>query len=131
MNARRRQLNWPTLAEVMEEHEKLGAFGVGVFNSHRLTAEQRRAELVAERKNLRNEEGLVMETALWLHDNITPIKTPTAGSYGVKHLIEQATGTYVTNGVLIAAALVVGYPYRYDQPNVRFGMSRRDLNRLR
>jgi hypothetical protein len=131
LNARRRQLNWPTLAEVMEEHESLGNFGIGVFSSTRLTAEQRRAELAVERERLQRNEDLVVETALWLRDSITLIKTPTAGSYGVKHLIEQATGVYLPNGVLIASAFIVGYPFRYDQPNVRFGMSQRDLNKLR
>lgn len=132
MNARRRQLNWPTLAEVMEEHEMLGNFGIGVFNSHRLAIKQRRAELSVEREHLRRNEDLVAETALWLRDNnITPIKTPTAGSYGVKHLIEQATDVYMLNGVFIASAFIVGYPFRYDQPNVKFGMSQRDLNKLR
>ncbi|MGW4623457.1 hypothetical protein [Streptomyces sp. NPDC004592] len=130
-NARRRQLNWPTLTEVMEEHERLGNFGIGVFNSPRLATEQRRADIAIERANLRRNEDLVVKTALWLRDNITPIKTPTAGSYGVKHLIERATGTYLPNGVLIASAFIVGYPFRYDQPNVRFGMSQRDLNKLR
>ncbi|GAB2912270.1 hypothetical protein [Streptomyces mayteni] len=130
-NARRRQLNWPTLAEVMEEHKRLGNFGIGVFNSPRLAAEQRRAELAVEREHLRRNEELVAKTALWLRDNITPMKTPTAGSYGVKHLIEQATGAYLPNGVLIASAFMVGYPFRYGQPNVRFGMSQRDLNKLR
>ncbi|MFI8952638.1 hypothetical protein ACIGO6_39990 [Streptomyces sp. NPDC053750] len=131
LNARRRQLNWPALAEVMEEHERLGNFGIGVFNSPRLAAEQRRAQLAIEREHLRRNEELVAKTALWLRDNITPIRTPTADSYGVKHLIERATGTYLPNGVLIASAFIVGYPFRYDQPNVRFGMSRRDLNKLR
>ncbi|WP_327686452.1 hypothetical protein [Streptomyces sp. NBC_00467] len=46
-------------------------------------------------------------------------------------MIERATGTYLPNGVFIASALIVGYPFRYDQPNVRFGMSQRDLNKLR
>jgi hypothetical protein len=132
MNARRRQLNWPTLAEVMEEHERLGNFGIGVFSSTRLSAEQRRAELAVERENLRGNEDLVVKTALWLRDNLMPIKTPTAGSYGVKHLIERATDlAYLPNGVLIASAFIVGYPFRYDQPNVRFGLSQRDLNKLR
>lgn len=131
LNARRRQLNWPTLAEVMEEHERLSNFGIDVFNSPRLAAEQRRAELAVEREHLRRNEDLVVKTALWLRDNVTPIKTPTAGSYGVKHLIEQATRAYLPNGVLIASAFIVGYPFRYDQPNVRFGMSQRDLNKLR
>lgn len=131
LNARRRQLNWPILAEVMEEHEMLGNFGIGVFNSHRLATEQRRAKLAVEREHLRRNEDLVVKTALWLRDNITPIKTPTVGSYGVKHLIEQASGEYLPNGVLIASAFIVGYPFRYDQPNVRFGLSQRDLNKLR
>ncbi|MEU3418624.1 hypothetical protein [Streptomyces murinus] len=130
-NARRRQLNLPTLAEVMEEHKRLGNFGIGVFDSPRLATEQRRAKLAVEREHLRRNEDLVVETALWLRDNIMPIKTPTVGSYGVKHLIEQATGAYLPNGVLIASAFIVGYPFRYDQPNVRFGMSQRDLNKLR
>ncbi|MEU4085021.1 hypothetical protein [Streptomyces aureus] len=131
LNARRRQLNWPTLAEVMEEHERLGNFGVGVFNSPRLAAGQRRAQLAVEREHLRRNEDLALETALWLRDNIMPIKTLTAGSYAVKHLIERATGVYMPNGVFIASAFIVGYPFRYDQPNVRFGMSQRDLNKLR
>jgi hypothetical protein len=131
LNARRCQLNWPTLNEVMEKHERLGNFGIGVFNSPRLATEQRHAELAVERENLRRNEDLVMKTALWLRDNVTPIKTPTVGSYGVKHLIERATGEYLPNGVLIASAFIVGYPFRYDQPNVRFGMSQRDLNKLR
>lgn len=129
--ARRRQLSWPTLAEVMEEHERLGNFGIGVFNASRLTAEQRRAKLAVDRDGLRSNEDLVVETALWLRDNITPIKTPSAGSYSVKHWIERAHGIYLPNGVLIASAFIVGYTFRYDQPNVQFGMSQRDLNRLR
>ncbi|MGC0372529.1 hypothetical protein [Streptomyces sp. SAI-229] len=131
LNARRRQLNWPSLAEVMEEHEKLSNFGIGVFDSHRLAASRRRAELAAAREQLRHDEYLVAETALWLRDNVMPIKTPTASSYGVKHLIERATGVYMPNGVFIASAFIVGYPFRYDEPNVLFGMSRRDLNKLR
>ncbi|MGW2395815.1 hypothetical protein ACWCYY_04615 [Kitasatospora sp. NPDC001664] len=71
------------------------------------------------------------ETVAWLGENVTRIETPTASSYGVKHVMERAGGAYVTNGVFIAAALIAGYPFKYDQPNVLFGMSARDLNRLR
>ena len=72
-----------------------------------------------------------MKTALWRRDDVTPIKTSTVGSYGVKDSIERATGEYLPNGVLIASAFIVGYPFRYDQPNVWFGMSQRDLNKSR
>ncbi|MBQ0967462.1 hypothetical protein KBY91_31845 [Streptomyces sp. RK23] len=131
MAAHRRQLSWPTLAEVMEEHRTLTDFGIGVFDSDRLTVGWRRAELAAARERLRREEDLVLDRAQWLRDNVMPIKTHSADSYGVKHLIEDATGVYMPNGVFIAAALIVGYPFRYDEPNVRFGMSQRDLNKLR
>ncbi|MEU5756843.1 hypothetical protein [Streptomyces sp. NPDC047829] len=131
LSARRRQLHWPSLAEVMEEHPQLSNFGIGVFDAHRKPASRRRTELAATREQLRREEHLVAETALWLRDHVTPIKTPTANSYGVKHLIHNATGVYMHNGVFIASALIVGYPFRYDEPNVLFGMSQRDLNKLR
>lgn len=108
--ARRRQLDWPTLAEVMEEHERLGNFGIRVFNSPRLAAERQRAKLAVEREPLRSNEDQVVETALWLRNNITPIKTPTASGYGVKHLIERATGAYLSNGVLIAPRSSTGAP---------------------
>ncbi|MGW4951554.1 hypothetical protein [Streptomyces parvulus] len=129
--ARRRQHHWPALTDVMEEHERLSNFGIGVFHSCRLASTERRAKLAVEREQLRRNEDLVVSTARWLRDNITPIKTLTANSYGVKHLIERATGVYLPNGVLIASAFIVGYPFKYEQPNVQFGMSRRDLKRLR
>ncbi|QTI50305.1 hypothetical protein [Streptomyces nojiriensis] len=44
--------------------------------------------------------------------------------------MERTTRTYVANGVFIAAALIAGYTFKYEQPNVLFGMSRRDLKRM-
>lgn len=119
------------MADVMREHPRLTDFGIGVFEPWRKTAEQRQAELADGRDQLAASLVKVMETVVWLNENITPIKTPTADSYGVKHVMERATGRYVTNGVFIAAALIAGYTFKYDQPNVMFGMSARDLNRIR
>jgi hypothetical protein len=118
------------LAEVMQQHPRLNSFGIGVFDPLRKTAEQRRTELAAGREELAGGMTMVMETAAWLRENITPIKTPTVSSYTVKHVMERATGRYVTNGEFIAAALVAGYTFKYDQPNVLFGMSARDLRRM-
>jgi hypothetical protein len=45
------------------------------------------------------------------------------GSYAVKHLVEQACNTYITNGAAIAAAVLEGFtPVRgkYQGPNCRF-----------
>ncbi|MCX5124147.1 hypothetical protein [Streptomyces sp. NBC_00347] len=125
-----RQITPPTLAEVMQQHPLLNSFGIGVFDPPRKTAEQRQAELAAARAELAGAEARVMETVAWLRENIAPIKTPTAGSYSVKHVMERATGRYVMNGEFIAAALIAGYTFTYAQPNVLFGMSARDPKRI-
>lgn len=72
----------------------------------------------------------MLDAADWLRANINPIKTPRLGSYGLKHMLERATDDYISNGEFIAAALIVGYPHRYRQPNVLFGMSARDVKRI-
>ena len=47
----------------------------------------------------------------------------------MKHVVEQSIG-YVTNGELIAAALIAGYTVKYtDGPNPLLGMSERDVKR--
>lgn len=126
----RRKLGHPTLAEVMEDHPLLNYFGIGVFEPHRKTPEQRRQKLAEGRQDLADHEAAVMETVAWLRENITPIKTPTIGSYRMKHVVERATGKYIANGELIAAAFIVGYAFKYAAPNVQFGMSARDVNRI-
>jgi hypothetical protein len=127
----RRQVTPPTLAEVMQQHPRLNSFGIGVFDPLRKTAEQRQAALAAGREELAGGEAMVMETAAWLRENITPIKTPTVSSYTLVYVMEQATGRYIANGGFIAAALVAGYTFKYAQPNVLFGMSARDLKRMK
>lgn len=121
-----------TLAEVMEQHPELSYFGIGVYSQARLAPAERRAELAAQRHTLTEHETAVMAIAAWLRENIGPIKTTAAGSYDLKHVAEKALGNYVSNGELIAAALVANYPHSYTEgPNMRFGMSKRDVTRLR
>ena len=120
----------PTLAEVTQDHPLLTYFGIGTFNASRKTFEQRRADIAAGRDELAAHEEGVCEVAAWLSSNVTSITAPGTGSYSLKHLVEKGFGRYVSNGEAIAAALMVGYPHRYDPPNVLFAMSRRDLKRL-
>jgi len=118
-----------TLAEVMDQHPQLGRFGIGVDPGHK-TREVLEAELAESRVALAKREAAVHEIVGWLRDHdLTSIKTPSAGSYTLKHLVEEDIG-YVTNGEFIAAALMVGYSYRYRPPNVLFGISSRDLRRV-
>ena len=121
-----------SLQEVMEKEPLLTGFGFGVFDQGRKSAEQRRHELQSGRDELRRQEDRVVRVRDWLLANVAPIKTPTVGSYGMKHIVEKAIGEYVTNGELIAAALMAGYPKgRLHGHNAEFGMSKRDVDRAR
>jgi hypothetical protein len=125
----RRQVR--TLAEVLDEHPTLGSFGFGVFFPRSKTPAEREHELERYRAELRRAARDVDQVRGWLLDNLKPIKTPTQSSYRLKHIAERALGRYVSNGELIAAALMAGYPIsRPDGPNVNVAVSARDLVRL-
>ncbi len=126
----RRAITRPDLHQILQEHPRLNDFGIGVFDGRRKTREQRQDELAAGRARLADQEDVVLETVDWLRENITPIQTPTVSSYRIKHVMERATGTYNSNGELIAAALIAGYSFKYDEPNVLLGMSARDIRRI-
>lgn len=131
LGAARRERGWPSLAEVLEEHPKLNAYGIGAFYKRGETAAERRAQIDVWRAELAASDALVMDTALWLDERLGRIQTPTKSSYHLKHVMEKDTGLYVANGVFIAAALTAGYTHRYEQPNVLFGVSALDLRRLK
>lgn len=119
------------LAAVMPREPLLNNNGMGYGSFHRTKAE--RLEAFEEwRTELRAATDIVEQVSAWLLANIEPIRTINrrTTSYGIKHTVERATGRYVTNGQLIAAAIITGYPYareERDSPNVCFGMSTRSL----
>lgn len=124
--------NLPTLAEITREHPLLTYGGIGTFDARRKTPAERQTEVAVGREDLAAHEDGVAEVAAWLRQNIAPIKTPGTGSYSFMHLVEKRIGRNVSNGEAIAAAIMPGYPHRYEKGlNVDFGMSRRDVNRLR
>lgn len=116
-----------------EPHLNLNGFGPG---SSPGTLEERRARAAAWRLELRARAEHVEEVGEWLRHNIVPRKTlnDDAHSYGLKHVAERAMGKYVSNGELIAAAIIAGYPYgrpRFGSPNTVFGMSSRSIKAAR
>jgi hypothetical protein len=116
---------------ILEREPSLNRAGFGVHHGQRVSAEQRARDLDAGRHDLIAQADTVRRVHDWLVVNVTAIKSPTTGSYGMKHVVEAALGAYVSNGELIAAALMAGYPMRYGGgPNASFGMSRRDVARL-
>jgi hypothetical protein len=117
---------------ILEREPSLNRTGFGVHHDQRVSAEQRARDLDTGRHELITHADTVRRVHDWLVVNVAAIKSPTTGSYGMKHVVEAALGEYVSNGELITAALMAGYPMRYaGGPNASFGMSRRDVQRLR
>lgn len=120
------------LAVAMDKVPLLRTFGVGI--SGRSTPE-RRQKFLGDREALRSELEDISWTMQWLRENVRPIKTINMrhSSYGWKHVAERyAPHGYLTNGVLIASAMMCGYPYRImaDSVNAYFGMSERSWSEM-
>lgn len=57
-------------------------------------------------------EGIQKILQAWIKDNISPYKTKTfvsPTSYNMKHLFEEATGIYLTNGEMKGGLLAAGF----------------------
>lgn len=121
------------LDQLMAEIPLLGAHGVGVLWYGNKTREEREAALVERRVRLSADLEYVRWTMDWLRQNVEPWHKITRcyGSYSLKHIAERyAPGGYISNGCLIAAAILAGYQYRLREdgsPNVCFGMTRRSI----
>lgn len=101
------------LAVAMDREPQLNdnGFGPGPYGG---TLQERRSRAATWRAELRASATRVDQVREWLQRNIQPRKTlnDDAHSYGLKHLAENAMSEYVSNGELIAAAIIAGYPYR-------------------
>ena len=131
---------WDKLNALMDEHPTLNHFGIGhcsALYSPNASPEWNDRILQGHREHLRVSIADVIWTVGWLRSNVEPIKTINRrhSSYGLKHLAELFRPTdyicYLSNGVFIAAAMIVGYPFKLDPPNAMFGMSERSIKRLR
>lgn len=119
------------LAVVMLEHPRLNYTGLGMAFVVTTPREQQMQQYKAHRQTLRSAADRVEHLRSWLVQTFEPRKTvyDGAGSYGLKHIAEEVLrepmGGHVSNGELIAAALIAGYPHEQrpgDEPNVWFGM---------
>ena len=124
---------WDKLKALMAEHPTLNDFGIGHGSAEYSNDSPEWRILQAKREILRARIPEVIWTVDWLRSNVEPIKTINRrhSSYGLKHLAQLfCPNGYLTNGVFIAAALLVGYPFEVDPPNAMFGMSERSIKRL-
>jgi len=126
----------------MPGNEELTDFGYGIFSG--TVAELRQAHgpgtpafAAAHAKVVAQQRALLFEqralegftaALTWLR-TLAPIKIPTLGSYGLKHVTERVTGTYVTNGAFICAAFAAGLAVKRDPqgPNAAIGISKRSI----
>lgn len=117
---------------VREPHLSTNGFGLAPRMTGMETLAERQEDFRRHRDQLERAAVQVVTVHQWLRKNIRPIKSPGQGSYGMKHVVENALGQYVSNGELIAAALMAGYPMgKIHGPNTDFGMSKRDVDRVR
>lgn len=58
----------------------------------------------------------------WIKANCLPRKTAnrSSGAYGIKHVIERATGNYISEGSCIFAFILEGYRCSVNGPFCRF-----------
>lgn len=123
------------LAMLMDREPQLNTngFGPGAYAG---TLQERRDRAATWRAELRASAAHVDQVRLWLLTNIESRKTlnEDADSYRLKHFAENALSHYVSNGQVIAAAMIGGYASHrsgWGSPNAIFGMSSRSLTRLR
>lgn len=117
-----------SLAEVMEQHPQLSDDGMGFVPLPGERSHMHALRLAAARADLALRAAKIAKIAAWLCENFTPNETSSQDSHQLQHLVEQTPlGPYVSNGQLIAAAFIVGYPYRQgNDVNVTFGVRARD-----
>ncbi len=130
--ARMKKIPVKTLAEVMSAEPELNYEGFNVFGAELMDAEQRDAEMVRAREKLKAAQAEIQACLTWLKrikrtENINPRHS----SNGLKHCVERMSGGYVSNGALIAAALMAGFHFERmdDGVNARFNVDEESVNK--
>jgi hypothetical protein len=115
-----------TLEQVLDEHPDLARCGFWGWWSEGGAAEQ-----AEDRDALAGAQADFAFAAAWLRAHLRPTAQASArspSSYLLKHLAEKDhPRRYLANGVLIAAALALGYPLRRDGINARIGVLLKDV----
>ncbi|MFE5589511.1 hypothetical protein [Streptomyces sp. NPDC056549] len=111
------------LDQLMSDHPKLTSEGYGHST---LVPADKEPEL---RAGLASDLTSIQEAADWIGELgwTSAVSDDSPSSYHLKHVMEEATGRYVTNGAFIAAALLAGAPVKLNGLNPPIGVSRRSL----
>lgn len=131
------------LTTALQAIPTLTHYGIGIYDQATIRREQGRAavegKLAEGREKLKRELEQIAVCADWIK-HLTPTKAinPRHSSYGLKHCVEEWSRTradqgedvltYVTNGAFIAAAVGLGFRFKYrETPNPAFNFSDKSL----
>jgi len=105
------------IERVMSSCPALTTFGFGTFEHQGAPGDTR--DFMAQRKEMLSEQSCLQFciAGAWLNQcgRIVDVNR-SASSYALKHEAERWAGRYVSNGMLIAAAVHLGYSVRQCRP---------------
>lgn len=120
------------IAKVLQALPQLTVFGIGIYRPPGGFQPEEYAQKFAKDQAL-----LLQSTEMFARvcDWLLPIprtKNPSISSYELKHICENSLprGGYVYNGVFIAAAIDMGFPWKvqFGGPNVLFGVAKKGIH---
>jgi hypothetical protein len=117
------------IINILQEYPELNDFGFGLYNSGRgLTQSEKKNALGNDKKDLLNRLEEFEKVCDWLSTKIKikSINTKRT-SYGLKHLVEQELGCYISNGMLIVAAIHCGFKVKRKSHNAMFNISEKSF----
>ncbi len=97
-----------------------------IKSSMNISLEEAKEEFKRKRESLFSHFGEFKICCEWL-SKFKKVKTPQYSSYYLKHVVEKLAGKYVSNGVLIAAALYLNLPIKFNDgsQNVDIAISKK------
>lgn len=124
-----------TLEQVMSEQPFLCDYGFA--HRHRdESIEDFTARIQDGRRILAQAGAEIAQAVEWITNNLEPAQkiNEDVNSYGLKHYAEKEIGSYISNGVFIAAAMMCGYQWLRsapDSPNAHINISKKLVKALR
>lgn len=115
---------------IMDEVPGLNATGIGAFEPKKLTAEEREQQIAAGQRYLFDNIDECTQCCEWLQQ-IEKIQTINSrhSSYGLKQFAEDYTGSDISHGAFIVAAIHCGFRFQRipDTISVMFAMSEKSV----
>jgi hypothetical protein len=117
------------IQRAMDLESNLTHFGYGVFGERKTSAEERRIKFAENRARMLDDysvDEFICAVAFLSRYGRRKTINRKSSSYGLKHDAERHGNHYVANGMLIAAALALGFsaqPTHPGSPNAWFNIS--------